>query len=158
KLIKRIRRFNQTADIIECTHQALYLQNLYDPEDRRPLEFLSGKYIAALSGIARPESFEEKLTALGANLEIAKRFADHHRFTDKELEEFIARCARRDLDLIATTEKDSVRFPSRPMSIEVPIYYLRVEIEILGGHEHWDALVERICHHRAIMAPERFFA
>lgn len=158
RLIKRIRKFNQTADIIETTHQALYLQNLYDPEDRRPLDFLHGKYIAAISGIARPESFEEKLTALGANLEIAKRFADHHRFTEKELEEFTARCSRRDLDLIVTTEKDSVRFPARPLTQDVPIYYLRVEIEILSGHEHWDTLVERICHHRPIMAPERFFA
>jgi tetraacyldisaccharide 4'-kinase len=157
-LIRRIKRYNRTADIIETTHQALYLQNLYDRDDRRPLDFLSGKYIAAISGIARPESFEEKLTALGATLEIAKRFADHHRFTDKELEEFTARCSRRDLDLIVTTEKDSVRFPSRNITPEVPIYYLRVEIEILGGQEHWDTLVERICHHRPLVAPERFFA
>ncbi len=158
KLIERIRRYNRAADIIETTHQALYLQNLYLPEDRRPLEFLGGKYIAAISGIARPESFEEKLTGLGAILEITKRFADHHRFTDKELEEFHARCARRDLDLIVTTEKDSVRFPAKNLATEVPIYYLRVEIEILGGHEHWDTLVERICHHRPLVAPERFFA
>ena len=158
QLIERIRRYNQTADIIETTHQALYLQNLYVPEDRRPLEFLGGKYIAAISGIARPESFEEKLTALGATLEITKRFADHHRFTDRELEEFHARCARRDLDMIVTTEKDSVRFPAKNPATEVPIYYLRVEIEILGGHEHWDSLVERICHHRPLVAPERFFA
>ncbi len=158
RLIERIRKFNQTADIIETTHQALYLQNLYDAEDRRPLDFLRGKYIAAISGIARPESFEEKLTALGATLEIAKRFADHHRFTEKELEEFTARCSRRDLDLIVTTEKDSVRFPTRNLAPEVPIYYLRVEIEILAGHESWDALVERICHHRPLVAPERFFA
>ncbi len=157
-LIERIQRYNRTADIIETTHQALYLQNLYDPDDRRPLDFLQGKYIAAISGIARPESFEEKLTGLGAILEIAKRFADHHRFTDKELEEFTARCSRRDLDLIVTTEKDSVRFPTRNVTPEVPIYYLRVEIEILAGHESWDALVERICHHRPIVAPERFFA
>ena len=158
ELIERIQRYNRTADIIETTHQPLYLQNLYDPDDRRPLDFLRGKYIAAISGIARPESFEEKLTALGATLEIAKRFADHHRFTERELEEFTARCSRRDLDLIVTTEKDSVRFPRRPPVIEVPIYYLRVEIEILRGQEHWDTLVERLCHHRPLVAPERFFA
>jgi tetraacyldisaccharide 4'-kinase len=158
QLIERIRRHNRTAEIIECTHRALYLQNLFLPEDRRPLEFLGGKYIAAISGIARPESFEEKLTALGANLEITKRFADHHRFTEGELEEFNARCARRDLDLIVTTEKDSVRFPTRFERLEVPIYYLRVEIEILSGQESWDSLVDRICQPRPIVAPERFFA
>src|SRR5882757_2734199 len=56
-LIERIRRYNRTAEIVECRHQPLYLRNLYDPDDRKPLEYLSGKYIAALSGIARPESF-----------------------------------------------------------------------------------------------------
>jgi tetraacyldisaccharide 4'-kinase len=157
-LIERIRRFNRTAEIIECTHQALYLQNLYVADDRRPLEFLRGKYIAAISGIARPESFEEKLTALGATLEITKRFADHHRFTDDELAEFNARCSRRDLDLIVTTEKDGVRFPAKFENLDVPIYYLRVEIEILSGHESWESLVARICETKPVVAPERFFA
>jgi tetraacyldisaccharide 4'-kinase len=157
-LIEQIREHNRTAEIIECTHQPLYLQNLYDVADRRPLDFLSGKFIAAISGIARPESFEDKLTAMGAKLEITKRFADHHRFTDRELEEFSARCSRRDLDMIVTTEKDSVRFPAKLKNDEVPIYYLRVEIEILTGHESWQSLVARICQPIPVMAPERFFA
>ena len=157
-LIQRIRRYNRTAEIIECNHQPLYLQNLYDADDRRPLDFLGGKYIAAISGIARPESFEEKLTALGSKLEISKRFADHHRFTERELQEFHDRCSRRDLDLIVTTEKDSVRFPPKFEGLDVPIYYLRVEIEILTGHETWQSLVDRICQTQGIVAPERFFA
>lgn len=158
ELIERIRQYNRTAEIIESTHHPLYLQNVYDPEDRRPLDFLEGKYIAAISGIARPESFEEKLTALGAQLEITRRFADHHRFTETELGEFAARCSRRDLDLIVTTEKDSVRLPHRFPELQVPIYYLRVEIDILSGHESWESLVDRICTSRAVMPPERFFA
>ncbi len=157
-LIERIRRFNRTAAIVECNHQALFLQNLYDPTDRRPLEFLAGKYIAAISGIARPESFEGKLTGLGAHIEVAKRYADHHRFSERELEELHDRAVRRDLDAIITTEKDSVRFPAKFTGLDVPIYYLRVEIEILTGHESWQHLVERICHTRPIVAPERFFA
>ncbi len=158
ELLERIRRYNRTAEIVECTHRALHLQNLYDAADRRPLEYLAGKYVAALSGIARPESFEEKLTALGATLEIAKRFADHHRFTQRELQEFHDRCVRRDLDAIVTTEKDSVRFPAKFEGLEVPVYYLRVEIEILTGHESWRSLIERICKTQPLVPPERFFA
>ena len=157
-LIERIRRYNRTAALVECAHRALYLQNLYDPADRQPLDFLAGKYIAAISGIARPESFEEKLTGLGATLEISKRFADHHRFTERELEEFHDRCVRRALDAIVTTEKDSVRFPAKFAGLDVPIYYLRVEIEILTGHESWERLVGRICQTQPLVAPERFFA
>jgi len=157
ELIQRIREYNRTAEIVECRHQPLYLRNLYDPDDRKPLEYLQGRYIAALSGIARPESFEQSLVALGANLEITKSFADHHRFTDRELQEFATRCSRRDLDLIVTTEKDSVRFPSGIAGLETPVYYLRVEIEILSGHESWESLVERLCRPQKLLAPERFF-
>ncbi|MEP6672312.1 MAG: tetraacyldisaccharide 4'-kinase [Chthoniobacter sp.] len=158
ELIERIREYNRTAEIVECRHQPLYLRNLYDPDDRKPLEYLNGKYIAAISGIARPESFEQSLVALGANLEITKSFADHHRFTDRELQEFASRCSRRDLEFIVTTEKDSVRFPPKFAGLETPVYYLRVEIEILSGHEGWEGLVERLCAPQKLLAPERFFA
>lgn len=156
-LIARLRKYNRTAEIIQTRHEALYLQNLYDSGDRRSLDFLEGQYIAAISGIARPESFEEKLTALGANLEITKRFADHHRFTDEELGEFSNRCARRDLDAIITTEKDSVRFPAHFEGLKVPVYYLRVEIEIFEGQASWDRLVERICVPSAPPKLEHFY-
>jgi tetraacyldisaccharide 4'-kinase len=156
-LMERIRLYNRTAEIIECSHQALYLQGLY-AGDQKPLSWLEGKYIGAISGIARPESFEEKLTALGAKLEISKRFTDHRRFTPEELKEFVERCSRRDLDCIVTTEKDSVRFPYYYESLPVPIYFLRVEIQILTGKESWESLVERICRPPAMGWPDRFFA
>jgi tetraacyldisaccharide 4'-kinase len=156
-LIARIRKYNRTAGIIECTHHPLHLRNLYTGEEL-PLSWLPGKHIGALSGIARPESFEEKLVALGSILNVTSRFADHHRFTDKELGDFIARCVRRDLDAIVTTEKDSVRFPHRPHSLDVPVLYLRVEIEILRGQEVWEDLIGRICNPPPVRIPERIFA
>lgn len=156
-LIERIRRYNRTAEIIECSHQPLYLQELYTG-DCKPLEWLTGKYIGAISGIARPESFEDKLVALGVHLELTKRFADHHRFTSEELKEFVERCGRRDLDCIVTTEKDSVRFPYAYENLPVPIYFLRVEIQILTGRESWDSLVNRICRPPAFSMPGRYFA
>ncbi len=160
-LIQRIRGYNCTADIIETTHQPQYLQNLHDPDDRKPLSFLRGKFIAALSGIARPESFEGSLKKLGADLVFTAQFADHHRFSDEELREFIARAMRRDLDCVVTTEKDAVRFPSKIAGIEkleVPIYFLRIEIEILSGQDRWDALIARLTERRPVLAPERIFA
>jgi tetraacyldisaccharide 4'-kinase len=114
--------------------------------------------VGAISGIAQPESFEGGLRRLGANLEITKRFADHHRFTDEEMREFLARCLRRDLDAVITTEKDSVRFPAKVETLDVPIYFLRVEIEILTGEESWQHLVDRICKPQPLMPPERYFS
>src|SRR3712207_2986344 len=143
ELIERIRRYNRTAEIIECAHQPLHLQNVFTGE-QLPLADLQHAYIGALSGIAQPDSFENGLRQLGARIEISKRYADHHRYTEAELQSFINRCVRRDLAMIVTTEKDAVRFP-RLMNPEVPIYFLRVAIEILSGHESWEHCVARIC-------------
>jgi tetraacyldisaccharide 4'-kinase len=143
-LIQRIRRHNRTAEIIECAHRPLYLQHVYKDE-RLPLDYLQGLYVASLCGIAAPESFESGLRSLGAKIELSRHFADHHRYTEKELQTFLQRCVKRDVNAIITTEKDAVRFPKID-PLPVPIYYLRVEIEILTGHETWDHCVRRICH------------
>jgi tetraacyldisaccharide 4'-kinase len=143
-LIQRIRRFNRTAEIIECAHRPLYLQHVYRDE-RLPLDYLQDLYIASLCGIAAPESFESGLRNLGAKIELSRHFADHHRYSEKELQTFLQRCVKRDVHAIITTEKDAVRLPKID-PLPVPIYYLRVEIEILTGHETWDHCVKRICH------------
>jgi tetraacyldisaccharide 4'-kinase len=147
-LIQRIRRFNRTAEIIECAHRPLYLQHVYKDE-RLPLDYLQGLYIASLCGIAAPESFESGLRSLGAKIELSRHFADHHRYSEKELQTFLQRCVKRDVHAIITTEKDAVRLPKID-PLPVPIYYLRVEIEILTGHETWDHCVKRICHLQSV--------
>ena len=156
ELIQRIRRYNRTAEIIECAHRPLHLQNVLTGE-QVPLERLRDTYIGSICGIAAPESFEDGLQKLGARLELSKRYTDHHRYTEAELNSFITRCVRRDLEMIVTTEKDAVRFPRLTKS-DVPIYFLRVEIEILSGHESWEHCVARICKPQPVLSPERFFA
>jgi tetraacyldisaccharide 4'-kinase len=141
-LINRLRRYNGTADIIECTHGPVHLENVFTGE-REPLEFLKGKWVGAISAIAMPEAFEASLRKLGARVEIARRFADHHRFQRRDIERFMQRCVERDMQLILTTEKDAVRFP-RPRSIDVPIHFLRIEVRILRGAETWDELIRGI--------------
>lgn len=142
-LIERMRKYNRVAEIIECAHGPKYVENLFTRE-RHPLSFLEGKYVAAISGIAVPENFERLVEKLGAKIEIRRRFSDHHRFSRKEITKFLRRCTERDMDLIVTTEKDAVRFP-RPAEIEVPIYFLRIEVEILKGHDVWERLIDRLC-------------
>ena len=157
-LVQRIRRYNRTAEIIECAHQPLYLQNILTGE-RLPLERLRDTFIGSICGIAAPESFEGGLRKLGARIDLAKRYIDHHRYTEAELQSFINRCIRRDLEIIVTTEKDAVRMPRlSETEVKVPIYFLRVEIEILTGHESWEHCVARICKPQPLLSPERFFA
>jgi tetraacyldisaccharide 4'-kinase len=143
-LVSRLRRYNRTAEIIECTHGPIHLENLFTGE-RQPLAFLKNKWVAAISGIAVPENFERSLENLGARVEIRRRFPDHHRFPRKEINKFMQRCVERDMELILTTEKDAVRFP-RPTELDVPVYFLRIEVAILKGQEAWDGLLDRLSH------------
>jgi len=142
-LIEKIRKFNTSAEIIECTHGPIHLENVFTGEIK-PLEYLSQKYIAALSAIAVPESFEEKLQALGSHVVFHKTFSDHHNFHQGEIDRFMERCLRRDVDIIVTTEKDAVRF-LHPSDLHTPVYFLRIEVDILSGQSIWNNLVERIC-------------
>jgi tetraacyldisaccharide 4'-kinase len=158
ELMQRIRRYNRTAEVIECAHKPLYLQNVFTGE-QLPLDVLRDTFIGSLCAIAAPESFEGALTKLGAHVDLAKSYIDHHYYTEAELISFINRCIRRDLAMIVTTEKDSVRMPRLPEAdLKVPIYFLRVEIEILSGHESWEHCVARICKPKPVLPPERFFA
>src|ERR1043166_622081 len=157
-LVHRIRRYNRTAEIIECAHQPLYLQNVYSDE-QLPLDRLRNTFIGSICGIAAPESFEPALKRLGAQVNLAARYIDHHYYSEAELQSFINRCIRRDLAMIVTTEKDAVRMPRlSETELKVPIYFLRVEIQILSGHESWEHCVARICKPQPLLSSERFFA
>lgn len=150
-LIRRMRRHNRHAEIIECTHGPQYVQDLFT-EERLPLDFLKGKYVAAISGIAVPASFENLLKKLGAQVEFHRVFSDHHNFNQKDIDSFMRRCVRRDIDLIVTTEKDAVRFIT-PSELDVPVYFLRIEVDILEGEEVWERLVSRICGQKPAADP-----
>ena len=138
-----LSRFNPRAGIIECVHHPMYLEDVFTG-DRHVLELLRGKKVATVSGIAQPESFEQSLVQLGAELAYTKRFADHHRFSQQELLNVINRCKKREVEMIITTQKDAVRFPKLDRR-DLPIYFMRVEIRIIRGAPDFQECVRRIC-------------
>jgi tetraacyldisaccharide 4'-kinase len=143
ELCRRIATLNPNAGIIECIHHPLYIEDVFTGQ-RLGLEFLKGRKIASLSGIAQPESFEASLVNLGAELVYSKRFADHHRFTQQEILNAINRSKKRQAETIITTQKDAVRFPKIDRR-DLSIYFIRVEIKILSGANDFQDCVRRIC-------------
>jgi tetraacyldisaccharide 4'-kinase len=142
-LRRRITQLNSTAGIIECIHSPLYLEDVFTGQ-RLELDFLKSRKVASLSGIAQPESFEQGLVKLGAELVYSKRFADHHRFTQQEVLNAINRSKKRQAQTIITTQKDAVRFPKIDRR-DLPIYFMRVEIKIVSGADDFRDCVRRIC-------------
>ncbi len=148
ELEELIQRHNPGVDLIECTHRPQYLQKLGEPPEaeatRLPLEALQGKNVGAFSGIATPESFEKFLRDLGADIAFTRRFLDHYRFVSSDFVEIFSAGIDHKVDMIVTTEKDAVRI-ANDLPCPVPIYYLRLEIDILHGADDFDEAVERLC-------------
>ena len=142
-LKERLHALNPHAEIVECRHSPRYLKDVFSGESRE-LSFLDGLKVVAVSGIAVPSGFEGELERQGANIVERRRFADHHRYSQQEVIDIINCAGKHQADAIVTTEKDAVRFP-RLDRRDIPIYFLRVDIELLSGQEDFKACIARIC-------------
>jgi tetraacyldisaccharide 4'-kinase len=140
---EEIRRYNDHAEIVECTHAPRVLKDVWSREEF-PLSYLSGKTVCTLSGIASPKGFENSLRHLGAKVVWCERYADHHRYESNEILYALNRTADMGADALVTTEKDAVRFP-RFETVPVRCLYLRISIEILAGSESFADIINRIC-------------
>lgn len=143
ELKAQLRELNPDAEISECRHCARYLQDVYTGE-RKNLSMLKDLAVGAVSGIAVPKGFEDELIRLGAKVLYHKRYTDHHRYTQQEILDVLNRSISRGAQALITTEKDAVRFPLVDRR-DLPIYFLRVEIEMLSGTEAFNEWISRIC-------------
>ncbi|MBR4354635.1 MAG: tetraacyldisaccharide 4'-kinase [Kiritimatiellae bacterium] len=140
---EEIRKYNRTAEIVECNHTPRILRDVWSREEY-PLKWLEGKTVCTLSGIASPKGFENSLRHMGAKVVWCDRYADHHRYDSSEILYALNRTADMGAEALVTTEKDAVRFPRFETS-PVKCLYLRIAIEILAGHENFQDIINRIC-------------
>ncbi len=142
-LRQRLEQLNPRAEIIECQHCPRYFQDMFRG-DRMELAAIRGKKVTVVSGIAVPGGFEDELKRLGAHILQRCRFADHHRYGQQEIIDIVNESRKQGADAVITTEKDAVRFPKLERC-DVPVYYLRVDIDILSGAESFQQCISRIC-------------
>ena len=148
---EEIRKYNTTAEIVECNHTPKVLKDVWSREEY-PLSWLNGKTTCTLSGIASPKGFENSLRHLGAKVVWCERYADHHRYDSSEILYALNRTADMGADALVTTEKDAVRFP-RFETTPVRCLYLRIAIEILSGAENFASIISRICFRKNSKIP-----
>jgi len=76
--------------------------------DEKSVAALSGKRLLAFAGIGDPARFFRALRASGLEVARERGFADHHRFSQGDLDALLSD-ARRDRLMLVTTEKDFAR-------------------------------------------------
>lgn len=94
-----------------------------------------GEEVAAFSGIARNERFEETLAAAGFRVKAFLGFGDHHWYVPRDLERI--RTEAGGLPVL-TTEKDLVRIRG---PVPFPVRALRIGVEFVSGWEDLSRLV-----------------
>jgi tetraacyldisaccharide 4'-kinase len=117
-----IRLHNRSAPVFFAQYAPVTLEGVQKGE-MLPLEYLRGKEVVALAGVARPESFLQLLIQLGAHVVRTLLYPDHHRYQPQDLNK-----SEKDL-VIVTTEKDAVKL--RPLSLpDREILALGIELTI----------------------------
>jgi len=98
-----------------------------------PLDYLNGKRVHLLCGIARPHRFA--LTAKRARMNVTGEttFADHHRYSTEEIRHVVRAAGLQGANAILTTSKDLARLDG--MESDLPIFALQVVMDIVKGED-----------------------
>ena len=99
------------------------------PGSRFPVPGLvpPGSKVLAVAGIANPDRFAASLRDAGHNVVESMTFADHHRYSAKDLEAIEAKLKNSGAEAVFTTDKDAVRLEG--MSPSFPLYRVPLVVE-----------------------------
>lgn len=89
---------------------------------------LYGWNVAVACGIGNPQAFAEDILQIGINIVSEHFFADHHPFSQQDLDRVIGAAQDAGADAIVTTEKDAVRLEGLVLG-NVPVYAAQLEIQ-----------------------------
>ena len=93
------------------------------------ITYLKQKNVMLVSGIGNQDSFELTIEQLGAKVVHHEKFADHHKYTNKDIQNIRQRQRAVKADIIVTTEKDYYRLEDLTKKFE-HIFYLLIKIKI----------------------------
>jgi tetraacyldisaccharide 4'-kinase len=102
-----------------------------------PVEFDCGSVIA-VAGIANPSRFFADLRSSGRPIAREMRFADHHRYSQRDVDDIFRAARAAGAGLVITTEKDLVRLlPFRPFPAPIAWVPLTVSVEPQPEFDRW---------------------
>jgi tetraacyldisaccharide 4'-kinase len=117
----------QGLEVFRGDHVPLRLRALQGKASK-PLSWLKGRGLTAVSGIGRPEAFESSLEALGAKVS-SKRFADHHAYRRSDLKGIHG--------VLVCTAKDAVKLEA----LDVEGWVLEMELRV-SPQKDFEALLK----------------
>jgi len=86
--------------------------------------------VVCTAGIANPASFAATVAALGARVVATRWWPDHYRYRARDLTALSELARRHDADALITTCKDLVKLRALSVDCELPLWALRVTIDL----------------------------
>jgi tetraacyldisaccharide 4'-kinase len=135
EVLRSLAREATGHDPVESRHQPLELLD-GRMSASYGLEALRGRRVQLLVGIARPGAFRRTVESLGAIVTGERRFRDHHRYREAELQEALgpAGADGEEAGWVVTTEKDAVRLGGEAAR-HPRVRVLRIEAQVVRGEE-----------------------
>lgn len=97
------------------------------------------------AGIGSFSGFVQTVRENGLCVVATKEFADHHVYTNRDIENIIQHAQNQGCSALITTEKDWVKIAPL-ISNSYPIYILAVTFEFLSSHEYSFFIADLHCH------------
>lgn len=127
-LMKTIEQhIRRNTPIFFARHEMTGLRRLGTTEHLALAEFAQ-RPVAAISGIAKPDRFNEDLQRAGMRIVLRRDFPDHHRYTSAEFVKITSRAREALAEAVIVTEKDAANLPGEILrQSTLPVYAAQIE-------------------------------
>ncbi len=134
-----LNKINPEALVVESVHEPLGFYDINHPDELLKLNYLNGKSAGLFSGIADPDSFANLISDRGIKIGLDLRFGDHHNYSEEDLSAIADKCAKKNLGIILTTEKDAVRISEAKLKLfeGYQLLVLRIALKIIKNEEQF---------------------
>lgn len=133
-LIAEIRRYNKHAPIFFSEHRVVAVRS--GSGGRKPFDFLRGRKVFCLCGLADPESFRNTVAVSGAEVTGMKAYRDHYRYSQRDVAEIVKECSSSGASWIITTDKDMVKL----RNLALPENILIIEIVFIADPPFFESV------------------
>ncbi|RKY33044.1 MAG: tetraacyldisaccharide 4'-kinase [Candidatus Omnitrophota bacterium] len=136
--VSYLNQINPKALILKSVHQPIGLYRLNKQDQPVRPESIKEKKAVIICGIADPDSFSNLITGLGINIVSVYTFADHHRYSYRDLERLDRQLQSSAINTMITTEKDFVKispYLSYRNDWRFELLVLRIEIKLIDNEQ-----------------------
>ena len=139
ELKKIISKYNHEVSFAEICYRPTGLYNV-SYQKVFDVDYLVGKKVICVAGIASPTSFFKNIEMLGMDVIHQESYPDHHYFKTEEITRLLEMAEKEDA-YILTTEKDIVKI--RRVSDSDRVLYLEIKVHFLKGEQNAKKMISR---------------